>query len=317
MASNVTLEFERPIIDLESKIREMRALVDQLDIEPQISELERQVDDLRADIYRNLTRWQRVQIARHPDRPYTLDYLTQSFDDFVELHGDRAFRDDPAIVAGLARIGGRSVVVVGHQKGRDTKTNLHRNFGMPNPEGYRKAYRMFQLAEKFSLPVVCLLDTPGAFPGLEAEERGQAEAIAKNLLEMSRLRVPIIVVIIGEGASGGALGIGVGDRILMLENAWYSVIAPESCSSILWRSWEYKEQAAEALKLTATDLIQHGVIDRIIPEPVGGAHRDPNTMFDTLRSVICEELDELSNIRVDKLVTRRREKFYAMGVWNE
>lgn len=317
MATNVTLEFERPILDLESKIREMRALVDQLDIAPQIAELEHQVDELRTDIYRNLTRWQRVQIARHPDRPYTLDYVTQCFDDFVELHGDRAFRDDPAIVAGLARIGGRSVVVVGHQKGRDTKTNLHRNFGMPNPEGYRKAFRMFQLAEKFSLPVVCLLDTPGAFPGLEAEERGQAEAIAKNLLEMSRLRVPIIVVIIGEGASGGALGIGVGDRILMLENAWYSVIAPESCSSILWRSWEYKEQAAEALKLTATDLIQHGVIDRIIPEPIGGAHRDPNTMFDTLRSVICEELDELATTRVDLLVTRRREKFYAMGVWNE
>jgi acetyl-CoA carboxylase carboxyl transferase subunit alpha len=279
--------------------------------------LERQVQELRADVYRNLTRWQRVQIARHPDRPYTLDYVTQSFDDFVELHGDRAFRDDPAIVGGLARIGGRSVVVVGHQKGRDTKTNLHRNFGMPNPEGYRKAHRLFAMAEKFGLPIVCLLDTPGAYPGLEAEERGQAEAIARNLLQMASLRVPIVIVVIGEGASGGALGIGVGDRILMLENAWYSVIAPESCSSILWRSWEYKEQAAEALKLTAHDLIQHGVIDRIVSEPVGGAHRDPETMFSTLRMVITEELERLGTVEVEQLIEQRREKFYAMGVWTE
>ena len=317
MASNVILEFERPIVDLEAKINEMRALADSLDIAPQIEVLERQVQELRADVYRNLTRWQRVQIARHPDRPYTLDYVTQSFDDFVELHGDRAFRDDPAIVGGLARIGGRSVVVVGHQKGRDTKTNLHRNFGMPNPEGYRKAHRLFAMAEKFGLPIVCLLDTPGAYPGLEAEERGQAEAIARNLLQMASLRVPIVIVVIGEGASGGALGIGVGDRILMLENAWYSVIAPESCSSILWRSWEYKEQAAEALKLTAHDLIQHGVIDRIVSEPVGGAHRDPETMFSTLRSVITEELQGLGVVEVKQLVEQRREKFYAMGVWTE
>jgi acetyl-CoA carboxylase carboxyl transferase subunit alpha len=317
VASNVILEFERPIVDLEAKINEMRALADSLDIAPQIEVLERQVQELRADVYRNLTRWQRVQIARHPDRPYTLDYVTQSFDDFVELHGDRAFRDDPAIVGGLARIGGRSVVVVGHQKGRDTKTNLHRNFGMPNPEGYRKAHRLFAMAEKFGLPIVCLLDTPGAYPGLEAEERGQAEAIARNLLQMASLRVPIVIVVIGEGASGGALGIGVGDRILMLENAWYSVIAPESCSSILWRSWEYKEQAAEALKLTAHDLIQHGVIDRIVSEPVGGAHRDPETMFSTLRSVITEELERLGTVEVKQLVEQRREKFYAMGVWTE
>jgi acetyl-CoA carboxylase carboxyl transferase subunit alpha len=317
VASNVILEFERPIVDLEAKINEMRALADSLDIAPQIEVLERQVQELRADVYRNLTRWQRVQIARHPDRPYTLDYVTQSFDDFVELHGDRAFRDDPAIVGGLARIGGRSVVVVGHQKGRDTKTNLHRNFGMPNPEGYRKAHRLFAMAEKFGLPIVCLLDTPGAYPGLEAEERGQAEAIARNLLQMASLRVPIVIVVIGEGASGGALGIGVGDRILMLENAWYSVIAPESCSSILWRSWEYKEQAAEALKLTAHDLIQHGVIDRIVSEPVGGAHRDPETMFSTLRSVITEELQGLGVVEVKQLVEQRREKFYAMGVWTE
>lgn len=317
MASNVILEFERPIVDLEAKINEMRSLADSLDIAPQIEVLERQVEELRADVYRNLTRWQRVQIARHPDRPYTLDYVTQSFDDFVELHGDRAFRDDPAIVGGLARLGGRSVVVVGHQKGRDTKTNLHRNFGMPNPEGYRKAHRLFAMAEKFDMPVVCLLDTPGAYPGLEAEERGQAEAIARNLLQMSSLRVPIVIVIIGEGASGGALGIGVGDRILMLENAWYSVIAPESCSSILWRSWEYKEQAAEALKLTAHDLIQHGVIDRIVSEPVGGAHRDPETMFSTLRAVITEELEGLGTVDVGQLIEQRRAKFYAMGVWTE
>lgn len=317
MASNFTLEFEKPIVELESKIAEMRALADTLDIEPQIEELQRQVEDLRSEIYRNLTRWQRVQIARHPDRPYSLDYFTQTFSDFVELHGDRTFRDDPAIVGGLARIGGRSVMVVGHQKGRDTKTNLYRNFGMPNPEGYRKAHRLFATAEKFGMPIVCLLDTPGAFPGLEAEERGQAEAIARNLMQMSSLRVPIIITIIGEGASGGALGIGVGDRILMLENAWYSVIAPESCSSILWRSWEYKEQAAEALKLTAMDLMQHGVIDRIVPEPVGGAHRRPETIFDTLRDIITEELNQLSTIPTDDLVRRRREKFYAMGVWTE
>lgn len=317
MASNVILEFERPIVDLEAKISEMRALADSLDIAPQIAVLEQQVEELRADVYRNLTRWQRVQIARHPDRPYTLDYVTHSCDDFVELHGDRAFRDDPAIVGGLARIGGTSVVVVGHQKGRDTKTNLHRNFGMPNPEGYRKAHRLFAMAEKFGLPIVCLLDTPGAYPGLEAEERGQAEAIARNLLQMASLRVPIVIVIIGEGASGGALGIGVGDRILMLENAWYSVIAPESCSSILWRSWEYKEQAAEALKLTAHDLIQHGVIDRIVSEPVGGAHRDPETMFGTLRAAITEELEGLGTVEVNQLIEQRRAKFYAMGVWTE
>lgn len=317
MASNFTLEFEKPIVELESKIAEMRALADTLDIEPQIEELQQQVENLRSEIYRNLTRWQRVQIARHPDRPYSLDYFTHTFADFVELHGDRAYRDDPAIVGGLAKIGDRSVMVVGHQKGRDTKTNLYRNFGMPNPEGYRKAHRLFATAEKFGLPVVCLLDTPGAFPGLEAEERGQAEAIARNLMQMSALRVPIIIAVIGEGASGGALGIGVGDRILMLENAWYSVIAPESCSSILWRSWEYKEQAAEALKLTAADLIQHGVIDRIVPEPVGGAHRRPEEVFETMRTVILEELDDLSRIPADDLVQRRREKFYAMGVWTE
>lgn len=317
MASTTVLEFEKPIAELEKKIEEMKALTDTLDIQPQIDELEHQVESLRAEIYRDLTRWQRVQIARHPDRPYTLDYIQHCFEDFVELHGDRTYRDDPAIVGGIATLGSRHVMVIGHQKGRDTKTNVHRNFGMPNPEGYRKAFRLFQMAEKFNLPVICFLDTPGAFPGLEAEERGQAEAIAKNLLLMSQLKTPIVIVIIGEGASGGALGIGIGDRILMLENAWYSVIAPESCSSILWRSWDYKEQAAEALRLGAKDLVQVGIVDRILSEPTGGAHRDPHAMFDTMTSVLQEELDNLTRTPTPALVQQRREKFYAMGVWTE
>ncbi len=317
MPTTTALDFEKPVIELEKKIEEMKALTDTLDIQPQIEELEQQVELLRSEIYRNLTRWQRVQIARHPDRPYTLDYITHCFTDFVELHGDRTFRDDPAIVGGLASFGGRHVMVMGHQKGRDTKTNVHRNFGMPNPEGYRKAYRLLQMAEKFSLPVICFLDTPGAYPGLEAEERGQAEAIAKNLLLMSQLKTPIIIVVIGEGASGGALGIGIGNRVLMLENAWYSVIAPESCSSILWRSWDYKEQAAEALRLGATDLIEVGIIDRIVPEPVGGAHRDPEVMFATMASALTDELNHLCALDAETLVRERREKFYAMGVWTE
>ncbi|MDZ4746747.1 MAG: acetyl-CoA carboxylase carboxyltransferase subunit alpha [bacterium] len=317
MASNVTLEFEKPIVELEKKIAEMRALADTLDIQPQIEELEAQVNQLRSDVYRDLTRWQRVQIARHPDRPYSLDYFTHMFTDFVELHGDRSFRDDPAIVGGLASFEGSGVMLIGHQKGRDTKSNLYRNFGMPNPEGYRKAHRLFKLAERFNKPVICFLDTPGAFPGLEAEERGQAEAIARNLFLMAELRVPIIIVIIGEGASGGALGIGVGDRILMMENSWYSVIAPESCSSILWRSWDYKEQAAEALKLTAPDLVEIGIVDRIIPEPLGGAHQDPEATFATLTEILGEELATLQALPAVDLVQRRREKFYAMGVWTE
>jgi len=317
VASTAILEFEKPIIELEKKIEEMKALSDTLDIQPQIEDLELQIEGLRSEIYRNLTRWQRVQIARHPDRPYTLDYITHCFEDFVELHGDRAYRDDPAIVGGLATLQGRHVMVIGHQKGRDTKTNLYRNFGMPNPEGYRKAFRLFQTAEKFGLPVICFLDTPGAFPGLEAEERGQAEAIAKNLLLMSQLKTPIVIMVIGEGASGGALGIGIGNRILMLENAWYSVIAPESCSSILWRSWDYKEQAAEALRLGATDLIKVNVIDRIVPEPVGGAHRYPETMFQTVIETLTEELDALTKLTTRQLVDERRAKFYNMGVWTE
>ena len=317
MASNFVLEFEKPIVELENKIREMRNLPNIADLEPQIQELESHVEELRLNIYASLTRWQRVQIARHPDRPYTLDYLNFTFTDFVELHGDRGFRDDPAIVGGIAKLNGKSVMVIGHQKGRDTKSNVYRNFGMPNPEGYRKAKRLMLLAEKFHIPIICLLDTPGAFPGIEAEERGQAQAIADNLLVMSGLKVPIIICIIGEGASGGALGIGIGNRILMLENSWYSVIAPESCSSILWRSWDFKEQAAEALKLTAPDLKEHGIIDRIIPEPIGGAHRAPLQIFETLRDVLNEELDQLQHIESRLLVKQRRDKFAKMGVWTE
>ena len=317
MASNFVLEFEKPIVELENKIREMRNLPNITDLEPQIQELESHIEALRINIYASLTRWQRVQIARHPDRPYTLDYLHYTFTDFVELHGDRGFRDDPAIVGGIAKLNGKSVMVIGHQKGRDTKSNVYRNFGMPNPEGYRKAKRLMLLAEKFHIPIICLLDTPGAFPGIEAEERGQAQAIADNLLVMSGLKVPIIICIIGEGASGGALGIGIGNRILMLENSWYSVIAPESCSSILWRSWDFKEQAAEALKLTAPDLKEYGIIDRIIPEPIGGAHRVPLQIFETLRDVLTEELDQLQHIESRLLVKQRRDKFANMGVWTE
>ncbi len=317
MASNFVLEFEKPIIELEQKVSEMRSLPNAQEIESQILELEANIEELRTNVYAHLTRWQRVQIARHPERPYTLDYLSFTFSDFTKLHGDRGYRDDPAIVGGLARLDGMPVMVIGHQKGRDTKSNLHRNFGMPNPEGYRKAKRLMLLAEKFNVPVICLLDTPGAFPGIEAEERGQAQAIADNLLVMSGLRTPIIICIIGEGASGGALGIGIGDRVLMLENAWYSVIAPESCSSILWRSWDFKEQAAEALKLTAPDLQQFGIIDRIVPEPTGGAHRAPIDMFETLKNIFVEELNKLMSKDLETLVQERREKFAGMGVWTE
>jgi acetyl-CoA carboxylase carboxyl transferase subunit alpha len=313
--AKVILDFERPIIELEQKIAEMRKYANNLDIADEITMLEEKIEQLRTSVYSNLTRWQRVQLARHPERPYTLDYISMLMENFVELHGDRFFGDDKAIVGGFATFENETVMVIGHQKGRDTKSNIYRNFGMPNPEGYRKALRLMHLAEKFSKPVITFLDTPGAYPGLGAEERGQAEAIARNLFEMSHLKVPIIVVIIGEGASGGALGIGVGDRILMLENAWYSVIAPESCSSILWRSWEYKEQAAEALKLTAMDLLEHGVIDRIVPEPVGGAHRDPLQAGALLKKALIEELKSLKKIEPKRLVQLRIEKFSRMGAW--
>lgn len=311
------LDFEKPIYELESKLDEMKKFSDNLDIEHDVVRLEEKVRQLKEQLYKDLTRWQRVQLARHPDRPYTLDYIYAMSDSFVELHGDRAFKDDKAIVGGLASIGNHKVVIMGQQKGRDTKSNVYRNFGMMNPEGYRKALRLMKLAEKFNHPVITLIDTPGAFPGLEAEERGQAEAIARNLFEMSKLKVPIVVVIIGEGASGGALGIGVGDRILMLENCWYSVISPESCSSILWRSWEYKEQAAEALKLTAPDLLEQGIIDRIISEPFGGAHKNHTEAAENLKTALIEELDQLIKVKPEKLVENRIEKFGKMGVFTE
>jgi acetyl-CoA carboxylase carboxyl transferase subunit alpha len=311
------LEFEKPVVELEMKVEEMRKLTDSLDVADEIKVLEEKIVQLRKSIYSGLTRWQKVQLARHPDRPYTLDYISLMTTDFVELHGDRCFADDKAIVGGFARIADQPVMIIGHQKGRDTKSNVYRNFGMPNPDGYRKALRLMKLAAKFERPVVTMLDTPGAFPGLEAEERGQAEAIARNLFEMSHLPVPIVVVIIGEGASGGALGIGVGDRVLMLENTWYSVISPESCSSILWRSWDFKEQAAEALKLTAPDLLAQGIIDRIVPEPLGGAHRNHQQAADTLKGVLLEELKRLRKIRPEKLIHKRIEKFGRMGKWEE
>jgi acetyl-CoA carboxylase carboxyl transferase subunit alpha len=312
MAKTV-LEFERPIIELEQKVEEMRRVIDDLDLNDEIDALERRVNELRASIYGNLTRWQKVQLARHPDRPYTQDYIRHMTTDFVELHGDRFHGDDHAIVGGFARLEGESVMILGQQKGRDTKSNLYRNFGMANPEGYRKALRLMQLAAKFGRPVITLIDTPGAYPGIEAEERGQAEAIARNLFEMARLPVPIIVAIIGEGASGGALGIGVGDRILMLENTWYNVISPESCSSILWRSWDYKEQAAEALKLTAPDLLAQGIIDRIIPEPLGGAHRNHIEAALLLKTALLEELRQLRSQKPEQLRRNRIRKFGQMG----
>lgn len=310
-------DFERPIIELEKKIEEIRSLTGTIDVSKEISDFEGKLLELKENIYSNLTRWQKVQVARHPDRPYTLDYLHGIFTDFQELHGDRKYADDKAIVGGFAKLNGQSVMVVGQQKGRGTKENLLRNFGMSNPDGYRKAARLFRLAEKFGKPIITLVDTPGAFPGIEAEERGQAEAIAANLMLMSDIKVPIIVVIIGEGASGGAIGIGVGDRILMLEYSWYSVISPESCSSILWRSWDFKEQAAEALKLTADDLLGMGVIDRIIKEPIGGAHKNYQEMFDILKPILIEELNDLKKIKPLQLAANRKEKFYNMGVWQE
>ncbi|MFC2094103.1 acetyl-CoA carboxylase carboxyltransferase subunit alpha [Bacteroidota bacterium] len=311
------LDFEKPIFELEEKLEEMKESSGSLDIGKDILRLEAKVAQLKEELYKGLTRWQRVQLARHPDRPFTLDYINLMTENFIELHGDRHYGDDKAIVGGFANLGDYKVMLIGQQKGRDTKSNVYRNFGMANPEGYRKALRLMKLAEKFNKPVITMLDTPGAYPGLEAEERGQAEAIANNLFEMSRLRVPIIVVIIGEGASGGALGIGVGNRVLMLQNCWYSVISPESCSSILWRSWDYKEQAAEALKLTAPDLLEQKIIDRIIEEPLGGAHKDHRAAADILKSVLLEELEKLVNVKPEKLIEERLEKFGSMGEYEE
>jgi len=311
------LDFEKPIIDLEKKIEELSAIsIPENDVlKPEINRLTKRVEELRQSIFKNLTAWQRVQLARHPDRPYTLDYIYKMCTNFVELFGDRYFGDDKAIVGGFATLEGRSVMVIGHQKGRDTNSRKYRNFGMPNPEGYRKALRLMKLAEKFNIPVITLLDTPGAFPGLEAEARGQAEAIAVNLREMAVLKVPIVTVVIGEGASGGALGIGMGNEVFMMENTWYSVISPESCSSILWKTWDYKEQAAAALKLTAKDLLELKVIDGIIKEPLGGAHRDYDAATDELKSTIIKSLDRLSKLKTDKLIKARIDKYSKMGVW--
>jgi acetyl-CoA carboxylase carboxyl transferase subunit alpha len=313
----MVLEFEKPLVELEQKIEEMRKMSDTLDISAEINKLEVKINELRKNIFENLTPWQIVQLARHPERPYSLDYIYSMTENFIELHGDRRFGDDKAVVGGFATLGDHSVMIIGQQKGRDTKSNLYRNFGMMSPEGYRKALRLMKLAEKFDKPVITLLDTPGAFPGIEAEERGQAEAIARNILEMSRLRVPIIVAIIGEGASGGALGIGVGDRVLMLKYCWYSVISPESCSSILWRSWDFKEQAAEALKLTAPDLLKINIIDRIIDEPFGGAHRNHDEAASILKKALIEEIDLMLKVKKEKLLDNRIKKFQEMGFWKE
>ena len=309
------LEFEQPIFELEDKLEEMKKLAEdsQVDVSDGIKSLEEKILKLKEETYGNLTRWQRVQLSRHPERPYTLDYIYNITDDFVELHGDRTVKDDKAMVGGFGSLDGQTVMFIGQQKGRNTKQRQMRNFGMANPEGYRKALRLMKMAEKFNKPIVTLIDTPGAYPGFEAEERGQGEAIARNIRDMFTLKVPVICIIIGEGASGGALGIAVGDRVLMLENTWYSVISPESCSSILWRSWEYKEQAAEALKLTAEDMQSFGLIDSIVKEPLGGAHQDPDWMYAELKKTILSEIAALSDMDADERIDKRIEKFSDMG----
>lgn len=317
--SSIILDFEKPIVELERKISELRehAATTGVNLEPEIKKLEDKLQKLIVKTYSNLTRWQRVQLARHPDRPYTLDYVKRICSQFMEVHGDRHFADDKAIVAGLATIDDQKIILIGHQKGRKTKENLERNFGMPHPEGYRKALRVMKLAEKFKRPVVAFIDTPGAFPGIGAEERGQAEAIAKNLFEMAKLRTPIIVIIIGEGASGGALGIGVGDRLLLLENTWYSVISPEGCASILYHDATKAPLAAEAMKVTARDLEELHIADEIIPEPPGGAHRDPDQMAAVVKKRLLFHLHELQQIPIDVLIEQRIAKYAAMGSWEE
>jgi acetyl-CoA carboxylase carboxyl transferase subunit alpha len=312
------LDFEKPIVELEAKLVEMKKLAAEngMNVEEAAQILTQKILALKKETYTNLTRWQRVQLSRHADRPYTLDYIDKITSDFIELHGDRNVGDDKAMVGGFATIEGKTFMVIGQQKGRNTKQRQYRNFGMPNPEGYRKALRLMKMAEKFGKPIITFIDTPGAYPGLEAEERGQGEAIARNLKEMFMLKVPVICIIIGEGASGGALGIAIGDRVLMLENTWYSVISPESCSSILWRSWDYKEQAAEALKLTAPDMMKFSLIDGIIKEPLGGAHTDADAMANELKKVIMQNYYELAAISVEERIEQRIEKFCKMGVVN-
>jgi len=310
------LEFEKPIAELEAKLADMKDLasISDVDVSEAVKSLEDKIKELKQETFNNLTRWQRVQLSRHADRPYTLDYINELCDEFIELHGDRNVRDDKAMIGGFGNVEGRTILFVGQQKGRNTKQRQMRNFGMANPEGYRKALRLMRLAEKFNKPIVTLIDTPGAYPGLEAEERGQGEAIARNIQRMFWLRVPVICIIIGEGASGGALGIAIGDRVLMLENTWYSVISPESCSSILWRSWDYKEQAAQALKLTAPDMLKNKLIDGIIKEPVGGAHTDLADMTRRIKRTIFKHLEELEKISPEERVAQRVEKFTSMGV---
>ena len=313
------LDFEEPIKDLDKQLLDCIELGDKSDVdvtETQIK-IQKKIDQTIKEIYSDLSPWQKVQISRHPDRPYTLDYINSIFGEtFLELHGDRNYKDDKAMIGGLGKIKDQTFMFIGQQKGHNTKDRQYRNFGMANPEGYRKALRLMKLAEKFDIPVVTLIDTPGAYPGLEAEERGQGEAIARNIFEMTRLTVPIITVIIGEGASGGALGIGVGDVVLMLENTWYSVISPESCSSILWRSWEFKEKAAEALKLTAKDMKRMNLVDKIIKEPVGGAHRDKNKTFESVKANIIKSYSELSSYSKEKLISNRMQKYSQMGVYH-
>ena len=312
------LDFELPIKELEEQLDKCVALGNEtnVDVSDTCKKLNKRLEQVKKDIYENLTPWQRVQVSRHIDRPYALDYINALCGNtFIELHGDRTVGDDKAMIGGLGKIGDQSYMFIGQQKGNNTKSRQYRNFGMPNPEGYRKALRLMKSAEKFNLPVVTFIDTPGAYPGIEAEERGQGEAIARNLLEMSRLQVPIIVFIIGEGASGGALGIGVGDKVFMLENTWYSVISPESCSSILWRTWEYKERAADALKLTAKDMKANGLIDEIIPEPLGGAHRNREAVFESVKKAIEDTYKKLSKLSVEKLIEKRIEKYTSYGVY--
>lgn len=313
---NTIFDFEKPIADLQAQIEKLKQVSDKtkVDISGTLSELEIQLINTRQQIYSNLTGWQNVQISRHPERPYTLAYIEMICDDFIEMHGDRTVGDDKAIVGGFGTLNGQTVMFIGHQKGVNTKMRQYRNFGMANPEGYRKALRLMRLAEKFNKPVVTFIDTPGAYPGLEAEERGQGEAIARNLLEMSVLKVPVLCFVVGEGASGGALGIGIGDKVYMLEHTWYSVISPESCSSILWRSWDFKERAAECLKLTANDMFKNKLIDGIIKEPLGGAHHDPAAMANTIKDQILKDLDLLRKKDIDQVVNERIEKFCAMGV---
>lgn len=313
------LDFEKPLEDLYSQISKLKEMSakNQVDVTNSIAELEATIEKTRSAIYANLTPWQRVQLSRHPDRPYTLYYIEKIFSNFTELYGDRNVKDDKAIVAGMAELDGQPVMVMGQQKGVNTKMRQLRNFGMANPEGYRKALRLMRMAEKFNRPIITFIDTPGAYPGIEAEERGQAEAIARNLFEMVNMKVPVICIIIGEGASGGALGIGIGDRVMMLENTWYTVISPESCSSILWRSWNFKEQAAAQLKLTSEDMNNFGLVDGIIPEPLGGAHTNPEAMATIIKEYLIKAIGELKALDVEERINQRIEKFSGMGFYDE